>query len=295
MKRIISFFIGLFISLHFINCDAQEISNREDIIDVDKHKMHFIKKGIHVPTLVLDVGFAESYKDWIPLLDELSQRCRIFCYDRAGYGMSEIGPFPRTCAKAADELKELLDRTNTKGPYILVGHSLGAMNMQMFANKYNSEILGMVLLDPPPLDWIMGNTFPELKIMAEKQTEKFSELAESMRNSDDIDRVNQAKFYLTLASEHREMFLSSSKQIARIESFKDLPLIIIASGKPNPAFGKDAIHFQDFWNNQCKQLAGKSSRGKFLLAAESSHHIHHDNPDIILKSLEELISLYKHE
>jgi hypothetical protein len=114
-----------------------------------------------------------------------------------------------------------------------------------------------------------------------------------MRNSDNNEQKKQANFFLTLASEHGEMFLSSSKQVAAIKSFKDLPLIVIASGKPNPAFGDDAVIFQEFWNDQCNQLAKKSSEGKYLLSAESSHHIHRDNPEIVLTAINELLSRSK--
>ena len=282
--------LGICLSLLFIDCGAQNTSVIENSINIGTHRLHFYSKGSGSPTIVLDVGMGESYKDWLPLLDRISQKKLIFCYDRAGYGQSEMGPFPRNCDTAADELQKLLDKANIKGSYILVGHSLGAINLQIFAHKNIENITGMLLLDPPPLDWISGKGFPELTRMAEKQTKVFEETAESMKNSDNSEQQKQANFFLTLASEHGEMFLSSSKQLASITSFKDIPLIVIASGEPNPAFGDDAVLFQKFWNDQCKQLAERSSKGKYLLSAESSHHIHRDDQDIVLMAINELLS-----
>jgi pimeloyl-ACP methyl ester carboxylesterase len=282
--------LGICLSLLFIDCAAQDTSVTENSINIGTHRLHFYSKGSGSPTIVLDAGMGNSYRDWLPLFEKVSQKIQIFCYDRAGYGQSEMGPLPRTCDKAADELQKLLDNANIKGPYLLVGHSLGALNLQIFAHKNMKNIEGMLLLDPPPLDWISGKGFPELTRMAEKQTRVFEETAKSMRNSDNNEQKKQTNFFLTLASEHGEMFLSSSRQVAAITSFKDIPVIVIASGKPNPAFGDDAVPFQKFWNEQCKQLAAKSSNSKYLLAAESGHHIHIDNSEIVLKAINELLS-----
>ena len=86
------------------------------------------------------------------------------------------------------------------------------------------------------------------------------------------------------------MFSSSVHQWASIKSFKDIPLRVIASGKPNPVFGADSTVFQKFWNEQCEKLATKSSHGKYILALESSHHIHRDNPAIVLNAINELLA-----
>lgn len=288
MRLSICLLLAIILSILFIECGAQDSSFTAKSINIGTHQLHFYSKGSGLPTIVLDAGMAESYKDWLPLLEKISQRSQIFCYDRARYGQSEVRPFPRSSDKAADELQKLLDKTKNKGPYILISHSLGAINLQIFAHKNIENITGMLLLDPPPLDWISGKGFPKLTSMAEKQTKEFENIAESMRNSDNNEQKKQADFFMTLASEHGEMFLSSSEQVEAIKTFNDLPLIVIAAGKPNPAFGDDAVSFQKFWNDQCKQLAEKSSKGKYLLSSESGHHIHRDDPDIVLMAINEL-------
>jgi hypothetical protein len=53
--------------------------------------------------------------------------------------------------------------------------------------------------------------------------------------------------------------------------------------------GENAEAFQKFWNDQCKELSSKSKNGKYILAAESSHHIQRDDPEIVLKSINELL------
>lgn len=269
----------------------QDDSGVGKTVDLGTHRLHYYSAGQGEICVVLDVGIGESYKDWLPLLENISSRIRMVCYDRAGYGESERGPFPRNADRAADELERLLKKANIRGPYLLVGHSLGAMNLQVFAHKNREGIKGMLLLDPPPLDWLTGKEFPGLKEMAEEQTRIFEKTAESILSEGTEGRKKQADFFLTLASEHREMFSSSPASLRAISSFEDIPMIVIASGKSNPAFGEEAARFQLFWNGQCKKLAGKSSRGKYWLASRSTHHIHRDDPQLVLKAIYELAGM----
>lgn len=95
--------------------------------------MHYYCIGNGSPAIVLDVGFGETYRAWLPFLKKITNKVQIFCYDRAGYGQSEIGIFPRNSKTEASESKVLLEKANIKGPYLLLGHSLGALNLEVFA------------------------------------------------------------------------------------------------------------------------------------------------------------------
>ena len=281
--------LGIYFSLLSFNASAQDNSIREDCININSHQLHYYFFGKGSMTIVLDVGLGDTYRDWLPLLEKLSNKAQIFCYDRAGYGQSEIDSLPRNCERAADDLQKLLEKANIQGPYLLIGHSLGAANLQVFASENKNNIAGLILLDPPPLDWLLGKGFPNLTKLAEQTTNQFRNLSEMMKNSDDEGEKNKAKYFRSLASEHEEMFSTSGEQIAAISSFEDIPLIVIASGKSNPAMGDDAESFQKFWNDQCKRLAEKSSMGKYILAPESGHLIHIDEPKAILNAINNLL------
>lgn len=69
-------------------------------------------------------------------------------YDRGGAGCSEPGAQPRTSQQFAEELHALLNYAGIQDPYVLVGHSLGGNNVQIYASRYPDEVAGMVLVDP---------------------------------------------------------------------------------------------------------------------------------------------------
>jgi pimeloyl-ACP methyl ester carboxylesterase len=189
------------------------------------------------------------------------------------------------------ELNSLLERAVADPPYILVGHSLGGLNAQYFAYRYPGVAAGLVLLDPPPLNWISGKAdFSDLDTLAKQQTESFSLMAEQARMSADPDNEALAVYYEILASEHESMFGSSAEQIAAIGSFGDLPTTVIASGKPNLKFGISAERFQTFWINESKSISLRSTKGKFLLLEESTHQIHRDFPQQVISEIRQIVT-----
>jgi pimeloyl-ACP methyl ester carboxylesterase len=50
--------------------------------------------------------------------------------------------------RIADELYTLLEAAGEQGPYVLVGHSVGAHTVRLFVQKYPTDVAGIVLVDP---------------------------------------------------------------------------------------------------------------------------------------------------
>ena len=286
--HILSLYIRIFLILFFCGCESDQ---KPKMVNIYSHSLSMFSKGSGTPAIVIDVGFAESYNNWMQIIDSLSEYSRVIAYDRAGYGQSEPGPFPRDCQQEVLELNTMLERANVKQPYIIIGHSLGALNAQYFAYMFSTATAGLVLLDPPPFGWISGRAdFPDLDSMAREQTESFYSMAEMARASVNPEDELFAEYFETLASEHSSMFNSSAELIGSIGSFSDLPLTVIAGGRANPRFGKSAERFQRFWINESRAVASKSSRGKFVLIEESTHHIHKDFPQQVISEIKKMLT-----
>jgi pimeloyl-ACP methyl ester carboxylesterase len=279
----------LVLILAFASCGGGGVQPRDRMIDVGTHRLHIHCEGEGSPTVVIDVGIASTSEEWRPLQKQLAEITHVCTYDRAGYGQSEPGPLPRDSGRTADELRALLRGAAMSGPYILVGHSLGALNMQIYAVRYPDDVAGMVLLDPPPLSWMLGECYPDLLQMAEEMTNEWQAIADSRSDSSDPQVRTETAFFRTIASEHREMLGESAALAAAIETFGDIPLTVIASGVPNPMFGAIADEYQQYWIEQSRALAGKSTRGKFVLAAESSHHLHKDASSTVQEAIVSMV------
>ena len=275
------------LALTIVSCSGEEQAQgpTEQMVDVGTHRLRLRTAGSGGPPVIIDVGLGDRSENWRPVIGRLSGSTTVCTYDRAGYGESDIGSFPRDSRRVADELHAALRRAPVPGPYVLVGHSIGGLNVQAFADAYPDDVAGLVLLDPPPLSWIAGDRYPGLREMAEGMTAEWQTMADRGESAEDAGERREAAYFRTLASEHREMFGESARTAAGIESFGDLPLVVVASGVPNPMFGDVAEEYQEFWIDESRELSTKSSRGEFVLAGESTHNVYADNPELVIESI----------
>ncbi len=117
------------------------------LINVYGHKMHIYCTGNGSPVVILEAGLSSYSLDWSRVQPEISKTTKVCSYDRAGYGWSDPGPKPRTAQEIVKELQQLLIKADVKGPYILVGQSLGGIYMQLFALEHPAETAGLILID----------------------------------------------------------------------------------------------------------------------------------------------------
>ena len=95
-------------------------------MNIGGYKLHIWCEGSGIPTVVL---------------------ARVCSYDRAGMGYSDVGPTPRTSRQIAGELRRLIQKSGINGPILLVGGSLGGLNMRAFAYEYGESVAGIILVN----------------------------------------------------------------------------------------------------------------------------------------------------
>ncbi|MFQ5571345.1 MAG: alpha/beta fold hydrolase, partial [Rhodothermales bacterium] len=157
------------------------------LVDVGSHRIHIFCLGEGLSTVVIDTGWGDASANWHSLQTRIARDTRVCVYDRAGYGWSEPGPEPRSSRQVVHELKRLLEAAGLEGPYVLVGHSLGGLNMHLFASQYPAMVAGVVLLDPPPMPFILGEAFPDLYQMADQTTLELQQAAAAARQASDTE------------------------------------------------------------------------------------------------------------
>ncbi len=267
--------------------EVQE-KHQEHMIDIGTHRLLIRLAGQGEPVVVIETGLCDQLDRYIDLQDHLARVTRVITYNRAGYGHSEPGPLPRDGEREADELMKLLENSGIPGPYLLVGHSLGAWNVLIFASHHPQETAGIVLLDPPPMDFALGRCYPELQETARLMTAEWQAMADSQAKSEDPGDRAKSSFFRMIASEHSQM-TKTAERVEAIESLNGTPLCVMAAGRLNPAFGPVAGEFQKFWIDQSRILTGKSTRSRFILAENASHHLYRDAPDQVEECIVSMI------
>jgi pimeloyl-ACP methyl ester carboxylesterase len=105
------------------------------------------------PAVVFVPGAGSVGLDFLLVHEQIAQFTTSVLYDRAGTGWSEDTNLPRSADDVTNELRALLRVAGIPAPYLLVGHSLGGVYVQRFAQRFPSEVAGLVLLDPAHEDW----------------------------------------------------------------------------------------------------------------------------------------------
>jgi pimeloyl-ACP methyl ester carboxylesterase len=70
------------------------------------------------PVVVIKAGHCDNSDSWKAVMGAILPFARVYCYDRAGYGQSEVLPTPRTAANITSELSALLNAVGVGAPYI---------------------------------------------------------------------------------------------------------------------------------------------------------------------------------
>lgn len=132
------------------------------LVQVNGRDMHVFASGAGDATVVFAAGWKvpSPYVDFYPLWHTLEKQARVVVYDRPGYGWSDEVEAPRDVDRIAGEIHELLEKSGEKPPYVLVGHSIGALEVIRYAQMYPGEVKGVVLLDGSNPDMYTNGSMP---------------------------------------------------------------------------------------------------------------------------------------
>jgi pimeloyl-ACP methyl ester carboxylesterase len=117
------------------------------LVDVDGHQRHLFCAGTGRPTVILEDGAGGASPNWVWIQRKLAASTRVCSYDRPGYGWSDPSDTPRDAETVGRELDALLQSASEKGPFFVVGHSLGGAYARMFAAQQRDNVVGLVLVD----------------------------------------------------------------------------------------------------------------------------------------------------
>ena len=124
------------------------------LVSVGTHRLHYRCQGTGTPAVILEAGIAASSVTWSRVQPEMARETRVCSYDRAGLSWSEPAGSARSMAALVSELRTLLRAAEIEPPYVLVGHSFGALIIRAFARTHAEEVAGLVFVDPlHPEEW----------------------------------------------------------------------------------------------------------------------------------------------
>ncbi len=289
------------------------------LIDVEGHLMHIYCTGKGSPVVILEAGLSSYSLDWSLIQPEVSKTTMVCSYDRSGYGWSEPGKEPRTAQQVVKELHELLTQDGIKGPYILVGQSLGGIFVQLFTLTYPSDAAGMILVDSVNRD--MDKKIPKNKLDKFEGNLKFYAYMGKAGAPFGIPRLfhmpssiiiyklpaalqpeaywltYRTKTYAAIYDELDALHESEAEfdKFGTIDKFPDIPVVVLSGAVPKdyPPFLVSGGLF-GYWKELQTDLAKTFPHGKQIIAEKSGHFIQIDQPDLVINTIDQMVESVRH-
>ena len=286
--------------------DAKRFPPPGQLVDVGGRRLHLLLRGTG-PTVVIEQGAGGPSLNWFPLLEQIAQFARVCLYDRAGSQWSDAVAGPRSLEDRVEDLHRLLTKADIPGPYVFVAHSFGGFLARLFALKYPGSVAGLVLVDTPheesyyqrlvvsryaKFKWV-------LRIMAVLARFGVPRLLNRLVGKPDPNVPPELSPQLNAAMVRREYFAAASDDIACLErealglaktgalgTLGNLPVVVITHGKPFP--GPFAV-LEKFWREGQDKLAALSTNGRVVVAVNSNHMIHNDEPEVVVDAIRSVV------
>lgn len=297
------------------------------LVEADGTRLNVYCTGSGSPAVVFDSGWEDWAPVWTIVQPQVAGWTRACSYDRAGAGFSDRGPLPRTSVRIADELHSALHQARIRGPYILVGNAFGGDNVRTFAERYTSEVAGLVLVEADvggpdehggdariiaslrecrdaiaagkPLPMLPARPGRPPRSCAQQFFRGLPEAMWSPQLNAKLLELAQTKLamYDSYISEMEQMPEDEAYLAQHEHSLGARPLRVLSTGNhgvhfldtSRPADPKHQKYEQEVARAQAKWLE-LSSNARQLFTDKSSEYIPFDQPDFVVEAIREVYS-----
>jgi len=265
------------------------------LVDIGGRSLHIrcFESAVGGPTAILAAGDGDYSTRWTAVQELLAPRVRSCAYDRAASGWSDPGPAPPTLRQQAFDLHALLDAMPVRGPYVLVGHSMSGLLLRVYAERYGTDVVGFVLVDPTHEDTRLGRTLPgssEVRIVRVRQEATNRTIPEPRLTGPSLSGP-PAPGSLYLAEELQQLHLSRQTNSV---PFGNRPLIVLAGTRPQavpPGVSAETWAVLEQEKGEEKvDLTRLSRNSKLVRDPLSGHKIHVENPTLVANAIEEVVT-----
>jgi pimeloyl-ACP methyl ester carboxylesterase len=124
------------------------------LVPLPSGRLHFNVQGRGAPPVFLEAGIAATSLSWARIQAQVALYTSAVSYDRGGLGWSDLPSTPRTIENLLNELDRVVDATGLSAPFIFAGHSFGGYLLRHYAAYRPDRVAALVLVDPmDPGEW----------------------------------------------------------------------------------------------------------------------------------------------
>ena len=279
-------------------------------------------------------GSADFSFIWDLVQPNVAKFTRACSYDRAGSAWSDPGPLPRSFNEINLELYTALQKAGVHGPYLLVGQSYGGFVVRAFAERYKSDVVGVVLMDAAHENERVliqgkavriraiakGTTLPAPRLeLNDGEKKQYAELRQQPPQAgpeaveppvDKLPPEDQKRYLWAIVQPFLPISVGSeldssqeviaawyaSKKLSSVP-LGDTPLIVISRGEGG---------YPDTPEVSCKQLDQErkeqqaelvhlSRNSKQVIAGHSGHNIHIEDPALVIQQIRDVVETVRNK
>ncbi len=286
------------------------------LVDVDGHLMHIHCQGQGSPTVVVEQGLQGVSLAWDEINQQIALMTRVCAYDRVGMGYSEPIDHPTRSSEVAELLHKLLLGAGVEDDLVLVGWSAGGIYIREFHRLYPKNVKAMLFAAssheqqtnrlPKPPEGGPDDTLRIAKYLAPLGLVRLSGMVKGQIERAPVPDELKPQLIAIYHQSHiiEAMFNESEAFTLDIQasqppdSLGNLPLTVLTPGKlvetTRPGVTLEYLREKRrVWNELQLELTELSARGKQIIATESGHGIHSDQPELLIASVNELVQLVR--
>lgn len=282
-----------------------------ELVDVGGYRLHLSCAGSGEPTVVMDAGANDFSLFWARVQPAVSQFARVCVYDRAGLGWSEPSPHERTSPTMVRELHTLLERAGNPGPYVLVGHSLGGLNVRLFAQQYPGETAGLVLVDAaheeqdlrlPSFRTAVAQAGGQFRTLDRLSALGLLAFAPGQIPGRDLPEPAATQYRALLAS--TSSFGAAAEETEALErslaearaagpgELGPFPIVVLSRGLSEPLPGRTAAEAEadeQIWRELQLDLVERAPGSTHIIAGQSGHYIQLQQPELVIEAIRQVV------
>lgn len=286
-------------------------------VNIGGVRLHINCTGAGSPTVILEAGPNDSSLIWQLVQPEISKFTRVCSYDRAGFGWSDAPNAPRTSSNIADELERLLTHAAVPGPYVLVGHDFGTLDLRVFTARHRNAVAGMVFVDSVHPD--MHHRAP-FNVAAQSTLANFYYQLMPWTVPLGVPRIlgwcRDNFAFPNQPAAWSQLVPVASAQYCRLQSwrteqaqakdedgslaattgpFGDMPLVVLSHDPQVNDFGgffspTALVKAESAWMEMQDELRSLSSRSQRIVAKGSHHWIQIQRPELVAATVQEIVN-----
>jgi pimeloyl-ACP methyl ester carboxylesterase len=283
------------------------------LVDIGGRRIQLDCRGSGSPTVLLESGLDNlGSLSWAVVHDSIATTSRTCAYSRAGIMWSDAATGAFDSKTVAEDLHAALTKAGERGPFVVVGHSLGGPYALIFTGVYPGEVAGLVFVDashPDQLERLRQATGksmePPTGVMSAVAALSWTGVMRlipdgaSPKLPPATIRAQHAYLSTSLGPALRELKALPATLAAagQHRQLGDRPLVVLTAMAPTPEavlkgaglMREQGDRMRVAWKALHDDEATWSTRSRHELVPDATHYIQLDRPDVVIRAVREVI------